>query len=208
MPHDDLDERGLHSRIAGWVYGIVIGLLLGWPFAGMLEARGVWLVVIVIAFMFAAVYTVKRIITVVPEGMAQAFVYLIWPSGSSTPYSPTYSYEQSLAARGDVDGALSRYRLAMGLKPGDAEPRLRAAELLLRSETPGLAVPLFNEVRRLSPQHELYATQRLIDLYIGPLKSDVKALSELRRVMDRFPGTPEAESAQRLFERIRTQNSA
>jgi hypothetical protein len=206
MPADDLDERGLPARIAGWVYGIVLGLLLGLPFGVLLNVRGPWLVLFAIGSMFAAGYTVKRITTVVPEKMANAFLHLIWPSGSSTPYSPTYSYEQSLVARGDVDGALSRYRLAMGLHPGDAEPRLRAAELLFRSGTPGLAVPLFNEARRLSPAHELYATQRLIDLYIGPLKSDVKALSELRRVMDRFPGTPEAESAQRLFERIRMQN--
>lgn len=208
MPADDLDERNLPARIGGWVYGLALGLLFGVPFAVLMEAQGVWLLTIVVAFTFAAIYTVRRIVTIVPEKMANAFVHLVFPSGSSTPYSPTYSYEQSLAARGDVDGALSRYRLAMGLKPGDVEPRLRAAELLFRSATPGLAVPLFNEARRISPQHELHATQRLIDLYIGPLKSDVKALTELRRVMDRFPGTAEAEAAQKLYERIRMQNNA
>jgi hypothetical protein len=103
---------------------------------------------------------------------------------------------------------MSRYRLAMGLNPNDAEPRKRAAELLFRSPTPGLAVPLFHELRRISPQHDLYATQRLIDLFVGPLRSDVKALAELRRVMDHFPGTAEAESARKLFERIRMQNTA
>ena len=122
MPYDDLDERGLPARIASWTYGIVLGLLFGWPFGHLVGADGPWLVAFVIVSMFVAGYTIKRILTVVPEGMAKAFLYLIWPSGQSTPYAPTYSNEQALAARGDIAGALEAYDEAIRLRPMDPEP--------------------------------------------------------------------------------------
>jgi hypothetical protein len=205
MPHDDLDERGLPARIASWTYGIALGLLLGWPFGVLFGARGVPLVIFVMVSMFVAGYTIKRILTVVPEGMANAFVYLIWPSGSSTPYQHSYSSEQALAARGDEAGALAAYEAAMRLRPMDPEPRFQAAEMLLRSSTPEKAARYFTQGRRLSPNdrsRELYATQRLIDLYWGKLKDYPRARSELRQLVNRFPGTREAMAAQTLLESL------
>ena len=205
MPHDDLDERGLPARIASWIYGIALGLLFGWPFGHLVGARGVPLVLVVVASMFIAGYTIRRIMTVVPEGMARAFMYLIWPSGSSTPYEPTYSIEQSLAARGDHAGALEAYDEAMRLRPMDPEPRFQAAELLSRSSTPDKAVRLFVQARRLSGgnrSRELYATQRLIDLYLGKLDDQRRARAELRQLVKRFPRTREAAAAQKLLDEM------
>jgi hypothetical protein len=208
MPADDLDERGLPARIAGWAYGIALGLLFGWPFGVLLGAGGIALAVIVVAAMFVAGFTIRRIMTVVPEGMANAFVYLLWPSGRSTPSAPNYSAAQALAVRGDLEGALSAYRLAMTVNPRDAEPRIQAAEMFFRSDTPGRAVPLFLEARRLAPGRDLYVTQRLIDLYLGPLGSDVRAMVELKHLVDCFPGTREAEAAQKLYEDLKAKASA
>ena len=205
MPYDDLDERGLPARIASWTYGIALGLLLGWPFGALLGANGLVLVIFVIVSMFVAGYTIKRIMTVVPEGMANAFLYLIWPSGSSTPYEHSYSSEQALAARGDERGALAAYEAAMRLRPMDPEPRFQAAEMLLKSATPERAARYFTQGRRLSPDNrsrELYATQRLIDLYWGKLQDYPRARAELRQLITRFPGTREAESAQKLLDEL------
>lgn len=206
MPYDDLDERGLPARIASWVYGIILGLLFGWPFGiVILGASGMPLVLFVVGFMFAAGYTIKRIMTVVPEGMAKAFVYMIWPSGQSTPYQPSYSNEQALAARGDVAGALAAYEAAMRLRPMDPEPRFQAAEMLLKSSAPERAARYFIQGRRLSPNdrsRELYATQRLIDLYWGKLKDYPRARAELRQLVSRFPGTREAVAAQELLNEL------
>jgi tetratricopeptide (TPR) repeat protein len=205
MPHDDLDERGLPARIASWVYGIALGLLFGWPFGVLFGASGVPLVLIVVASMFVAGYTIRRIMTVVPEGMARAFMHLIWPSGSSTPYEPTYSNLQALAARGDHAGALEAYDEAMRLRPMDPEPRFQAAELLSKSSTPQKAARLFIQARRLSGSSrskELYATQRLIDLYLGKLDDRPRARAELRQLVKRFPGTREAEASQKLLDEI------
>ena len=205
MPYDDLDERGLPARIASWTYGIVLGLLFGWPFGVLIGADGVPLVLFVLGAMFVAGYTIRRILTVVPEGMANAFVYLIWPSGRSTPYQPTYSDIQALAARGDEAGALEAYDAAMRLRPMDPEPRFQAAEMLLRSSTPEKAARYFTQGRRLSPNdrsRELYATQRLIDLYWGKLKDYPRARAELRQLVRRFPGTREAAAANELLESL------
>lgn len=205
MPHDDLDERGLPARITSWVYGIGLGLLFGWPFGIMLGASGLPLVLVVAASMYVAGYTIRRIMTVVPEGMAQAFMYLIWPTGASTPYEPTYSNLQALAARGDHAGALEAYDEAMRLRPMDPEPRFQAAELLSRSSTPDKAVRLFVQARRLSGRNrskELFATQRLIDLYLGKLDDRPRARAELRQLVKRFPGTREAAAAQKVLDEL------
>ena len=205
MPYDDLDERGLPARIASWTYGIVLGLLFGWPFGVLIGANGPWLMVFVMLSMFVAGYTIKRIMTIVPEGMANAFVYLIWPSGQSTPYAQSYSSEQALAARGDESGALDAYEAAMRLRPMDPEPRFQAAEMLLQGSAPEKAARYFTQGRRLSPNDSgraLYATQRLIDLYWGKLKDYPRARAELRQLITRFPGTREAVAAQELLDSL------
>ena len=149
---------------------------------------------------------IHRMITRITEGTANAVLRVVWPTGESSPYAKTYSSEQALAARGDVDGALEAYEAAMRLHPTDPEPRFQAAELLFRSPTPEKAVVLFAEARRLSAgqrARELYATQRLIDIYMGPLGDDARALVELRRLSDRFPGTREATAAKELLARLK-----
>jgi hypothetical protein len=50
---------------------------------------------------------------------------------------------------------------------------------------------------------ELYATHRLVDLYLGPLGDESRAMSELRRLVERFPGTRDAEGAQAELNRRR-----
>jgi hypothetical protein len=111
-----------------------------------------------------------------------------------------------MAARGDIEGALKGYRLAMHQNPDDPEPRFRVAELLFRGDHPDKAVAFYREGRDLAGTNrarELYATQRLIDLYLGPLGDDVRALVELRRLVERFPGTAEAAAARNVLLRMK-----
>ena len=41
----------------------------------------------------------------------------------------------------------------------------------------------------------VYVTNRLVDLYTGPLGEPGKALGELRKLIDRYPGSAAAENA-------------
>ena len=175
---------------------------LGW----LLQLRGIWLLLFVVVAAVVIARSINRMMTVVVDGTANAFLRLVWPSGSSTPYEKTYSLEEAMIARGDIDGAMVRYGAAMRLHPTDVELRFRVAEVLFRSENPARAVPYFTEGRQLAGDNrsrELYATQRLIDLYLGPLGNPVGALVELTRLVDRFPGTREAEAASDLLARLK-----
>jgi hypothetical protein len=204
IPLDDLD-RGLPGRIAGVAYGTVLGILFGSPLGFFLGARGLPLLFFVLGSIFVAGFTVMRITIGFPEGVAQTLLRFVWPSGYSTPYEPTYSGVQALAARGQEAAALKAYDDAMRLRPMDPEPRFLAAELLFNSSTPQKAVRLFVQARRLAGgdrSKELYATQRLIDLHLNKLNDRPRARSELRQLVQRFEGTREAVAAQKVLEEL------
>jgi hypothetical protein len=55
---------------------------------------------------------------------------------------------------------------------------------------------------------EKYATQRLIDLYIANIATHEKALPELRRLIARYPGTPDALGAAVCADRLRAASQA
>ena len=141
------------------------------------------------------------------NGAGAGFRAFIQPSGGSTPYTAQYSYEESLAVRGDVAGALAAYERRMAEQPADADVRRRAAELYAgEGADPARAAAVFRELRAIpgvAPEHVLYATQRLIDLYRGPLADEGRALVELRRLAETFPNSPAAIHAREAIRRIK-----
>lgn len=134
------------------------------------------------------------------------------PSGSSTPYEEQFSYQEAMAARGDVAGALESFEAVIAERPGVAAPRLKAADLYARrGKNPHRAAALFREVRDLpsaSPRDALYAASRLVDLYDGPLQEPGRALVELRRLVELYPGTDVAAGARTAIARIKAQRAA
>ena len=165
---------------------IIVMIAMGGP-------RGVAAVIVFAVLTTAAGAAIRLLIMAlqgVGEGGVRAFFAV---SGKDTPAEADYSMEQSLAERGDVAGALSLYEARFTSSPDDAEARLRAAELYARAaDNPRRAAELFNEARRIAgatPQRDLYATNRLIDLYTGPLATPARALGELRRLIDRYPNS-------------------
>ena len=135
------------------------------------------------------------------------FRAFIQPSGASTPYRAQYSYEESLAARGNVAGAIEAYERRLLELPHDADLLRRAAELCAGDgNDPARAAAIFRALRDIpavAPGHALYASQRLIDLYRGPLNDDGRALVELRRLVETHPGTPAAAHAREAIRRIK-----
>jgi hypothetical protein len=200
------DAQDVFEQLGKNAYGILVGVLFSIPLGWLLELRGIWLALFVVVAAMVIARSVKGLMTVVLDGTANAFLRLVWPSGNSTPYEPTYSQAQAMVARGDIDGALVQYGAAMRLHPLDAELRFRAADALFRSAQPARAVPYLIEGRHLAGENrarELYATQRLIDLYLGPLGNPVGALVELTRLVDRFPETREADAAAKVIAQLK-----
>jgi thioredoxin-like negative regulator of GroEL len=206
-PATDLNERGLPAKLAGAVYGTVLGILFGIPLGYQLGVRGIPLILFAVMSVFAAGYTIYRITHAVPEGAARALLRFTFPSGNSTPYQPTYSHLQAFAARGDISSAHAGYQEAIRLNPTDPEPRFQLAELLMQDSKPAKAAWYLGQARRLStnnPARELYATQRMIDLYLGPLDDPNRAMMELKRLIDRFPDSREAQSARAVLKELRS----
>src|SRR5690349_6432829 len=48
---------------------------------------------------------------------------------------------------------------------------------------------------------------KVIDLYLGPLKDEGRALVEMRRLIERFPGTKEADEARAALARIKSERT-
>lgn len=141
------------------------------------------------------------------DGAAIAIRALVAPSGASTPYQPTFSRQEALAAKGDVAGALASFEELIAAAPDAADVRIRAAELYAgRGGNPERAVALLREVRKLpstTPGEDLYASNRLIDLYLGALRDEGRALVECRRLIERYPRSPAAAGARQVIARIK-----
>jgi hypothetical protein len=85
--------------------------------------------------------------------------------------------------------------------------RVRAAELYVRhGRDLRRAEALYKELRRLpqaTPRHDVFASNRLIDLYLGALPDPGRALVELRRLIERYPGTEPAQRAREALARMK-----
>jgi hypothetical protein len=123
--------------------------------------------------------------------------------GTSTPYKEQYSYQQTLVMQGRLDDALESFEAVIAEQPEAVDPRIRAAELYARDKAnPGRAAELFREVQRIesvSTGEFVYATNRLVDLLNGPLGEPGRALVELRRLIERHPGSAAASYARAVL---------
>lgn len=130
-----------------------------------------------------------------PRASSEGFLSFLWPNRGAAPRQASYSHIEAIAAAGKIAEALGAYEQVIAAEPEAIVPRAQAAELYARGTDHARAAALFAEIRRLpgcTPQHDLYATQRLIDLYDGPLEQPAKSLTELRRIVERHRDSREA----------------
>lgn len=129
------------------------------------------------------------------SGVLQAFLF---PRGSRASAAIT-SHAESLAARGRYDEAAAEFAALRTKYPHDI-PLLRVEAEFHAGPggNPQIAAQVLNQLRRVPnvpAAVELYATHRLLDLYLGVLAEPGRALVELRRMADRFPDTPDGQGA-------------
>ena len=132
--------------------------------------------------------------------------------GASTPYKEQYSYQQALVMQGRVDDALQSFEAVIAEKPAEVSPRIKAAELYAREkQNHQRAADLCREVQRIAGVgvgEDIYASNRLVDLYTGPLNEPGRALVELRRLAERYPGSPAAQHARDALATLKAQARA
>jgi hypothetical protein len=131
----------------------------------------------------------------------------VFLSGSGAPSVAQYSYQQSLVMQGKVDEALESFEAIIAESPANIDARIRAAELYAQGgRNPARAAELFREVRRVpgvTAGSDIYASNRLVDLLCGPLGDPGRALVELRRLIERHPGTSAASNARAALTRLK-----
>lgn len=143
----------------------------------------------------------------VSRGAGNAFGSFLLPSGAGT-YERQYSHEDSLVMRGDIPGALASYERIIAEVPNEAQPRLRAAEVCVKSKMNERAEALFRGVQRLSQvrtRDDFYASNRLVDLYLTWPGHETKGLRELRRLIDTYPDTGIAARARERLLSLKSQ---
>lgn len=193
-----------------------IGLLYGYY----------WVLCTLVSFVFASLYQVRLPMrylvacgggvigsTVIMVGVrfvqwmaARGALAVLEPGGSGREKA-VYSHAEALAVTGNLEAAGKAFEQARA-EHGERASLLRAeAEVHLRAEgDPVRARELLMRLRRSSDAgraDELYATHRLVDLYLGPLRDEARAMAELRRLAERFPGTPDARGALEALARHR-----
>jgi hypothetical protein len=140
------------------------------------------------------------------EGAGGMFGAFIQPNHS--PHERQYSYQDAMVMRGDVDGALASYEEIILKAQDDPQPRIRAADLCAKSQLRERAEALFRAVQRLpnvSPKDDIYASNRLVDLYLVWPGHETKGLRELRRLIDTYPETDVADRARAGLANLKSQ---
>jgi hypothetical protein len=199
-----IDRAEFTAKGAGIVFGVIFTPIMAGP-AYLLGARGLWLLLGALLGGIVAGVVAWRLSLAVANGAGAAFLSFVQPSGNSTPYETQFSQGLALEAADNIAGALEWFDRAVADRPADPRVRVVAAEVNGRAGQHRRSESLFLEARRLTTDRatELYTTQRIIDLRLGPLDEPERACTELRRVVDRFAGTPEAEGARAAIERLK-----
>jgi hypothetical protein len=197
-------------RIRAMVTAIGLGVIALPLVAGGVYVRGIrgpWAIILPLILAVLAAVVSFRLQLGAGNAAASIAQAITFPSGSHTPYEEQFSFQDSLAARGDVAGALVSYESVIAERPDAVAPRMRAAELYAaKGGDPQRAAELFREIRAIPgvPRREaIYACSRLVDLYDGALNEPGRALVELRRIIELYPGTAVAAHARQALPRMK-----
>jgi hypothetical protein len=143
------------------------------------------------------------------SGKAAQQVYM--PNAWGT-YVRQHSHIDTLEARGDYQGAVDAWEKLAIAEPMNPWPLIRSGELYLRIlKEPQLAVERFRAARDLpsaSSEQQIYASLKMIDLYLGPLNDRGRGLVELRRFSEIHAGSREADHARQAIARLKAEDAA
>lgn len=199
--HDSKDSSTAAGFIdSGIVHGIVAGAA-GLIFTPLLQAKGmlpanplVTVAGVVVSFLIG-----KGIWRMGLKGAERFGNAIYTPSGDTTAYTPTFSHIDALEIKGDLDGAATAWEVAIAEQPESVLTVVRAADFHLRArKDPPTALEFYLRARALNggtADLRRYVQQKIVDLYLGPIADEGRAMSELRRLIDAFPGTREADGA-------------
>jgi hypothetical protein len=129
------------------------------------------------------------------------------PSGDTNRYTPTFSHIEALEIRGDLAGAERAWDDACRENPDNALVLVKSADFQFRvKKDPAAALDRFRRVRAMkgaSSELIRYASQKVIDIHLGPLADEGRALVELRRMVELYPDSREAADARGVIAKLK-----
>jgi hypothetical protein len=132
-------------------------------------------------------------------GGVEVVGHAILAGTNSTPYTEQYSYQQTLVMQGRLNDALDSYEAIIAEENSTCDVRIRCAEMYAReAKRYDRAAQLLQDVIKhpaCTPGEEVYSAMRLADLLSNHLGQPGKALVQLRRLADRYAGTPTGDRA-------------
>jgi hypothetical protein len=135
--------------------------------------------------------------------VAQAFTF----PATTGHYVHEHSEIDTLEVRGDFKAAAAAWEAVAVAEPGNPWPLVRAGDMYARNlGDPAEALERFRLARSIpgvKPDIERYATQKIIDLLLGPLEDRGNAMVELRMLIDRYPASREAEGAREALRSLK-----
>jgi hypothetical protein len=141
--------------------------------------------------------------------MAGDVATYVTEGGSSTPYQEQFSQMQALVMQEKYGEALELFEHQIAMTPGEPRVRVAAADLYgTHGKNPKRAAELYREVQRIpnvASGHDIYVTNKLADLYLGPLKEPGRALVEFRKLASRYPNSAAAKNAQLAIANLKPQ---
>jgi hypothetical protein len=195
---DRLGPAGMH-RVSALQYGAVVFTLSAvmFSFVGhyMIGLNGIGLMAFTLMCALTLGWLSMYVGLTTGEAASRVARY-VTAGGSGTPYEEQFSQEQALVMQRDYAGALALFELRIAARPGEPRARIAAADLYMtHGENPKRAAELLREVQRIpniGTGHDVYASNKLADLYLGPLGEPGRALVEFRRLIERYPGSTAA----------------
>jgi len=192
----------------GYVQGLVTGGA-GLIFTVLLQGKGyipanILVTLLGVCFFFLLGAFIARSVGNIAGNAASS---LYTPSGDSTAYTPTFSHIDTLVIRGDLDGAATAWEMAILENATNAGVLVKAADFHLRErKDPATALTLYLRARQLNSGGDdlrRYVQQKIVDLHLGPLDDEGRGMSELRRLIDAFPQSREADAAREALAAIK-----
>ena len=133
----------------------------------------------------------------------------VYMGGDTTPYEEQFSQMQALVMQEKYGEALDLFEHQIAMTPGEPRVRIAAADLYgTYGQNPKRAAELYKEVQRIpniASGHNIYATNKLADLYLGPLKEPGRALVEFRKLASRYPNSAAAKNAELAIANLKPQ---
>jgi hypothetical protein len=200
-----LGERLVLYHAAAWALagGLALSASVAYYLAATRGIGAVAVVAIVLAGVCLALVAVG-VVWVLSGVTARGVIQVITGSGDLAP-GPSFSYQESLVARGRYADAVDSFRQHLLAHPEDHDARITLAGILAKHlSDPTGAETLYLEVRagEPAPGHEMTVAQALIDLYAATGQRG-RQMAELARFADRYRGSRAAAAARRALAELK-----